>query len=389
MTRLPKTLAALGVVALASACGGGGGGGHEPGPVSAAVSTVGSSPASVVADGAAASTVTVTLLDASGVPIPGKAVTLTSSRGMTDTISAASGPSSASGVVTFTVTSLAAGAPSFTAVDSTDGVTLARAAQVAFVSGPASGTVSTVASSPPSVVADGSATSTVTVTLLDANGNPVSGEAVTLSSSRGATDSISAASGASNTSGVVTFAIRSTTAGSSTCTAAVGLTTLAQTAQVRFAAGGVSAIASTVSSSPASVVADGTTATITVTVLDAHANPVAGKAVTLSSSRGATDLVSAASGASDASGVVTFTVGSTVAGTSTYSAEVELLPIAQTAQVGFVAGPVSATLSTVGSSPSTVVADGSTTSTVFRERNVSVRPSRSFTTAEASRSMPV
>jgi hypothetical protein len=92
--------------------------------------------------------------------------------------------------------------------------------------------MSTVVSSSASVVADGSTTSTLTVTLEDASGNPVSGKAVTLSSSRGATDTISAASGASSASGVVTFTVRSSTTGPSIYTAvdATDLITIVQIA---------------------------------------------------------------------------------------------------------------------------------------------------------------
>jgi cysteine-rich repeat protein len=78
---------------------------------------------------------------------------------------------------------------------------------------------STVTASPASIPADGSTTSTITVTLKDQFSNLVSGNTVTLSSSRGATDTISAASGISSLSGVVTFTVKSSTAGSSTYTA--------------------------------------------------------------------------------------------------------------------------------------------------------------------------
>ena len=57
---------------------------------------------------------------------------------------------------------------------------------------------STVTASPTTVASDGVTTSTITVTLKDAASNPVSGKTVTLASSRGATDTISPASGISN-----------------------------------------------------------------------------------------------------------------------------------------------------------------------------------------------
>ena len=103
-------------------------------PAGAATATVTASPASVPADGATTSTITVTLKDAGGNPVSGKTVTLASSRGLTDTISAASGPSDVSGVVTFTVKSSTAGSPIFTATDVTDGsLLITQTATVAFV----------------------------------------------------------------------------------------------------------------------------------------------------------------------------------------------------------------------------------------------------------------
>ena len=308
------------------------------------------------------------LRDANDNPVPGKTVTLASSRGVTDAISAASGPSDASGVVTFTVTSTTAGIPASPPPTSRTARRHVPAA-LTFVAGPAVSGQSTVAAAPTSVVADGTATSTVTVTLHDANGNPASGRTVTLVSSRGATDTISAASGPSDVSGVVTFTVKSTTAGSATLTASdtTDSVTLGQTASVAFVAGPGSASQSLVAASPASIVADGsTTSTVTVTLRDAYGNAVAGKTVTLASSRGATDTISAASGLSGASGVVTFTVRSTTSGAPTFAATdtTDAIGITQTASVTFNPGPVSWQQSTLVASPTSVVADGTTTSTL-------------------------
>jgi len=100
-------------------------------PVSTTVSTVTASPTSILADGTTTSTVTVTLKDGAGNPVSGKAVTLTAGSG-SSTISAASGPSNASGVVTFTVKDSVAEAVTYTAKDTTDNITLAQTATVTF-----------------------------------------------------------------------------------------------------------------------------------------------------------------------------------------------------------------------------------------------------------------
>src|SRR5205085_2303916 len=106
--------------------------------------------------------------------------------------------------------------------------------------GAADAVQSTISASPNSVVANGVATSTITVTLKDANNNPVIGKTVTLAKS-GGSSTISAASGASNASGVVTFTVKDTVAESTTYTATdtTDSVTITQTAVVTFTAGAV------------------------------------------------------------------------------------------------------------------------------------------------------
>ena len=333
--------------------------------VSASTSTVTASPTSVASDGVTTSTITVTLKDAGGNPIPGKTVTLASSRGSTDTISAASGYSNGSGVVTFTVKSSTAGSPVFTATDTSDSptVTVTQTATVTFLAAAVSAANSTVEASPASVIADGSTTSTVTVTVKDSSSTAISGKTVTLASSRGATDTISGASGVSSASGVVTFTVKSTTVGTPVLSATADSVAITQTATVTFTAGAVSAGTSTVGAAPATVPADGSAATtVTVTLLDANSNPVTGKTVSLVSCRLTDDAISAASGPSDAAGVVTFTVTSLTAGSSVFTATGDSVALSTTPGVTFTA--VSAANSTVVATPASVAADGITTSTI-------------------------
>jgi len=99
---------------------------------SASTSTLVASPTIVANNGSATSTLCVTLKDASGNPLAGKSVTLVSTRGATDTFSAASVTSNLSGVASFTVKSSTAGSPVFTATDATDGMTLTQTATVTF-----------------------------------------------------------------------------------------------------------------------------------------------------------------------------------------------------------------------------------------------------------------
>ncbi|MHB8464948.1 MAG: Ig-like domain-containing protein, partial [Acidimicrobiales bacterium] len=119
---------------------------------------------------------------------------------------------------------------------------------------------STVAASPASVPADGSTTSSVTVTLSDINGNPVSGKTVSLAANGGGSV-ITPASGISTATGEVTFTVKDAKPESViyTATDTTDSVPIAQTATVTFAGPG-DASHSTVAASPASVPADGSTA---------------------------------------------------------------------------------------------------------------------------------
>ena len=96
-----------------------------------------------------------------------------------------------------------------------------------------------MSASPPSVPADGSTASTVTVTLLDANGNPVSGKTVSLTQSSGTgSPTICAGPVISSGSGVVAFTVESNTAAQDLfqATDTTDAVTVAQTATVTFGA---------------------------------------------------------------------------------------------------------------------------------------------------------
>jgi 20S proteasome alpha/beta subunit len=174
---------------------------------------------------------------------------------------------------------------------------------------PSAATSSIVASSP-TVTADGTSTTTLTVTVKDANGNAVSGTAVTLSGS-GSSNSFGAISGTTNAGGVFTTTLASTLAQTETITATVG--NVQEQTSVNFVAGAPSAATSSIVASSPTVTADGVSATtLTVTVKDAHGNAVGGTAVTLSAS-GSSNSFGALSGTTDAHGVFTTTLASTLA----------------------------------------------------------------------------
>lgn len=316
------------------------------GATSASKSSVNMSPSSVTANGVATSTITVTLLDANSNPVIGDTVTLAQGSG-SSSISAASGPSNSSGVVTFTVTDIVAQAVTYTATDTTDSnlvitdtaIVTFTASKLAFTSAPFS-------------VAAGSCSSQVTVQTQDGSGNatdPASTVTVALSSSSTGTKAFYSNSGCTNAVTSVTIATsansasfyyKDTQAGSPIITAAAtGGVTSSPTQTETVTAGTPSASKSTVNMSPNSVPADGaTTSTITVTLLDANSNPVSGKTVTLTAGSG-NSVISAASGASNAAGVVTFTVTDTHAQAVTYTGKdtSDNVTITDTAVVTFTA----------------------------------------------------
>src|SRR6058998_2542611 len=125
----------------------------------------------------------------------------------------------------------------------------------------------------------------------------------------------------------------------------------------------VSAALSTVATAPASITAGSGSATITVTVKDANGNPISGATVVLSAT-GSGNTLTQPSGTTDASGVATGTLSSTVAGSKTVSATASGTAITQTASVTVNPGSVSASQSTLTASPTSIAVGSATTITV-------------------------
>ena len=150
-------------------------------------------------------------------------------------------------MATFTVADTKAQIVTYTAKDTTDTITITQTATVTFTVGAVSASLSTVVANPTSVVANGTA-STITVTLLDANSNPVSGKTVTLAQTSGSgTPTITIVSGTTNSSGQATFTVSSTTASANifTATDTTDSITITQTATVTFTPGAATKLAFT------------------------------------------------------------------------------------------------------------------------------------------------
>jgi protocatechuate 3,4-dioxygenase beta subunit len=225
--------------------------------------------------------------------------------------------------------------------------------------GTPSATTSSLVTSSPTVTANGTSTTTLTVTVKDASGNAVAGTAVTLSGS-GAANSFGTISGTTDANGVFKTTLASTLAQNETITATEG--GVQEQTAVSFVAGAPSATTSSLVANAPTVAADGTTTTtLTVTVEDANGNAVAGTAVTLSGS-GSNNSFGAISGTTNANGVFTTTLASTLVQNETITATEG--SVQEHTAVSFVAsGPSAATSSLVASSP-TVTADGISTTTL-------------------------
>ena len=335
-----KTYTDSGSAACHSSGGGGGGG------ISASNSTVSANPTSFTA-GSGSSTITVTAKDGNGNTISGASVTLASS-GSGNTFTPASGSTNNSGVFTSSLTSSVAETKTVsatingTAITQTATVTVNPASSVSAAN-------STVGASPTSFTAGGN--STVTITVKDGSGNALSGIAVTISAS-GSGNTITQPATTTNGSGVTTGTFSSTGAGPHTITAVAGGVTVSQQPVITVNAGSPSATASTVTAQPASIVVGTGTSTITVTVKDGFGNPVSGSNVALAASGSGNTI--AGGGATNASGVATGTLSSTVVEPKTVSATADGVAITQTATVTVTDQPppgITHTLLTSGHDP--------------------------------------
>lgn len=184
----------------------------------------------VTADGATITTITVTLVDGTGTQTGGgHDVTLISSSGT-------STPSSATnvgdGTYTFTAYNTVAETVTYTAVLAS--VNSTNTATVEFVAGAADVAKSTVTASPAQVESNGIAIATITVTLVDANGNMLTtgGDTVTMSSNPAiAIDSTNADNGDGTYTFTATHDVNNTTV---TFTATLVTGDITATAEVLF-----------------------------------------------------------------------------------------------------------------------------------------------------------
>lgn len=233
-------------------------------------------PSTTVAGSTITPAVTVGVYDTTGTLISSSAASITLAIGTNPgggTLSGTLTRSAVNGIATFNDLSINKDGAGYTLAASSTGLTGAASSTFNITSGAVSASTSTVSASPTSVTADGTTTSTITVTLKDANSNPVSGKTVTLSQASGHS-TISAASGLSNSSGVVTFTVKDTVAEPVTYTATdtTDSVTITQTASVTFTPGTLASFALSLASPQTDGVAF--TGTNTLTAKDANNNTI-------------------------------------------------------------------------------------------------------------------
>ena len=316
----------------------------NPGPVSATASAISAAPTSITA-GTGTAAITVTVQDADGNRIPNAMVQLAATG--TGNVLSAAGATDANGVYNGTLSSTDPGDKivSATATVGDEGTLLTSTVTVTVTSASAvSASQSTVSASPTTITA-GTGSSTITVTVKNSAGQPISGATVQLAAT-GTANTLIQPANPTDANGVATGTLSSTAAGVKTVSASATVgsitTPLTQTANVTVTPGPVSAAQSTIGAAPTTITAGTGSSTITVTVVDAHGNPISGASVALAATGSGNSL--SAPGLTNASGVYQGTLSSTVPEDKVVSA---------TATVGAETTPLTATV-TVTVTPQSV-----------------------------------
>jgi uncharacterized Zn ribbon protein len=330
------------------------------GVASTATTTIDASPTSIVANGTSTSTITVRLRDAEGnlLTTGGATIVLATTRG---TLGFVIDNNNGTYTATFTSPTSTSGSPAVIS-GTLNGSAILDTASITLTAGVASGANSTLTASPNTIPANGTSTSTVTVTLRDVNGNVVvsGGNVVLLNTSLGSLGGV-----INNGNGTYTAILTSSlTTGTATINGTVNGQNL-PSATVVMGAGVASTATSTIEASPTTLIANGiSTSAITVILRDALGNLITtgSSTVTLAASVGTLGVVT-----NNGNGTYTatysspiFTAGSPAIISGTLNGNL----IDDTAQIALVAGPVFGATSTMTASPNTLPANGTSTSTV-------------------------
>jgi Bacterial Ig-like domain (group 1) len=353
------------------------------GSASATNSTVVAAGTTSPADGETQTEITIVVKDQFGSPVSGDVLSVTGSSVNTSihpfstgTSGDVPGTSDGTGTAIFEVSDTIAETVTYTATDtSAGGITLGSPVQITYTPGPldAAGVGTTVKANPTNPPADGTTATTITVTVGDHFGNPLSGKTVSLAALNG-NSKIPTTTGVTNAQGQATFTATDSTQEFVTYQATDvtdNNAVLAPEATVTFGnppSPPAAASYCSVSAAPASVPADGTsTATVSVLLYDDNGYPAAGKTVTLTGGSG-NSTVTVTNGTTNTSGMATFTVSDTTAESVKYTANdtsdtvsLSAIPVTVTfTAAAATSSTTTSTTSTTSSSSTTTTATGST-----------------------------
>jgi alpha-tubulin suppressor-like RCC1 family protein len=313
------------------------------------------SSSSIRADGAAQATVTATVRTDSARGLPLQRVLFSSS----DSGHAFSAITDhGDGTYTATVTSSTTlGSATITARDASIYPAVVGTATLVQTAGPASSI--SLSLSPNSVTANGSAQSTATATVTDAQGHPISGDSVQITSSE--SQSVTGVTAGANPGTYVATITSTVTAGSAAVTAKDSSVdpAISDTRTLTQVAGAATNVV--VSLSPASITANGTsTTTATATVSDANGNRVTGDTVAFSSS--GSQQVGTTSEIGNGRYQTTVRSTSTVGVATITAKDTSVSPnVSGTATLTQTVGPASSVAMTL--SPASITANGTSTTT--------------------------
>lgn len=328
-----------------------------PDVTTARVTSIGSVPGSLVANGTAQASVFATVADANGNVIgAGTPVSWSSTGG---SLAAATTNTDASGKALVTLTAgTVAGNYSVTAKAASGDA--GKNMAISFTGDTTTARVVTLSSSQSTAAANSTGNVTLTAAVQDASGNQVgAGVVVNWTATVGSV----VASSSTNSAGIATAVVTSpTTSGSATFTAKA-VSGSVQTANVIYVGDASTARVTLISSDASSIKADGTAkATISAVLKDANGNDLgANLPVNWATTQG---NLSAASTLTDSSGTATVTLNSTAAGSTTVTAKGTGTDAGKTVTLDVTADPASARVVSVSSAANSLVANGSSTTAV-------------------------
>jgi len=234
---------------------------------------------------------------------------------------------------------------------------------ITIIAGAADPFSSSIGASPTSINTSGS--STITVTVKDAAGNLISGASVFLSTDLG---SLSSTGGTTNSSGVFTTSLSSTSVGTAEVSAWFGTNNTGSKigeVDVTVVAGTADPDDSTIAANPTTMTTSGSSL-ITVTLNDVHGNPLTtgGNTVVMSTSLTGSSLTLVTD---NTDGTYTASLTSTATGSATvsgYLGSVAPANLIGTAVVTITAGPPVLSMSTITANPTSIVPGGVSVITV-------------------------